>query len=507
MPTALIICAAAVFVLCAWYFERRHRALEARMTIQVKERYAAYIELEERVRVALTEFDRLESTFEAEVRKSREQIKSLEEVLNSLEGVENAPMETPGGFLGVLDEGDANVQAQPITLTGERRDFEAELQHWERKVEGARNEARNEIERQRQQITDLTTRLRQLEPSATAWRQHPSYVKSESGTGTSAEGLAVAPSDLEQRIQKAEISARELVTGLEGFLRSSADGITNLSETLASCKPLLEQQVRDRARTEELELQAALLVEQREQLESQRTELEKSCASLEERCGSLDGSLRQREQEVERAKAAASELEQQSQENARRLATTVEELSSLRHDLTSERERSEREALAREELARNREELTRSVAQLKSKLDEESTRSASLGGELDGARARLDQYVKQCKELEAKTGEQGNVLSAQADMLQAREEEIGRLRNRVGALEGKLTSTRDTIGGQKGRLGELMEAIQVAQQEQNRHKELLSEQSAHIQEAHDLLEALRPVMETLEGELEKKQTA
>ena len=181
--------------------------------------------------------------------------------------------------------------------------------------------------------------------------------------------------------------------------------------------------------------------------------------------------------------------------------------ASLRHDLTSERERSEREALAREELSRNREELTRSVAQLKSKLDEESTRSASLGGELDGARARLDQYVKQCKELEAKTSEQGDVLSAQTDMLQAREEEIGRLRSRVGALESKLTSTRDTIGGQKGRLGELMEAIQVAQKEQSRHKELLSEQSAHIQEAHDLLEALRPVMETLEGELEKKQTA
>src|SRR6476646_10269118 len=71
MPIALVICAATVFVLCAWYFQRRHRALEAHMTQQVKERYAAYVELEQRVLAALGEFDRLESTFEAEIRKSR----------------------------------------------------------------------------------------------------------------------------------------------------------------------------------------------------------------------------------------------------------------------------------------------------------------------------------------------------------------------------------------------------------------------------------------------------
>ena len=60
-----------------------------------------------------------------------------------------------------------------------------------------------------------------------------------------------------------------------------------------------------------------------------------------------------------------------------------------------------------------------------------------------------------------------------------------------------------TIGGQKSRLVELMEAIQVTQKEQDRHKEILSEQSAHIQEARALLEQLRPVMDTLGGELDK----
>ena len=90
MPIASIICAAAVFVICAWYFERRHRALEVRMTAEVKERYAAYIDLEERVRVALGEFDCLESSFEIEVRKSRDQIKHLEQALNAVEGVESA---------------------------------------------------------------------------------------------------------------------------------------------------------------------------------------------------------------------------------------------------------------------------------------------------------------------------------------------------------------------------------------------------------------------------------
>jgi chromosome segregation ATPase len=91
-------------------------------------------------------------------------------------------------------------------------------------------------------------------------------------------------------------------------------------------------------------------------------------------------------------------------------------------------------------------------------------------------------------------------------MLHAREEEIERLRARVGALETKLTSTRDTLGGQKSRLGELLEAIEVTQQEQDRHKALLSEQSAHMQEARKLLDLLRPAMDQLEGDLEKKQT-
>lgn len=508
MLISLVICSAATFALCATYFERRRRALEARMTKEVRERYAAYVELEERVRVALVEFDRLESSFEAEIRKSRDEIKSLGEALNAVEGVENVPMETPGGFLGVLDEGEANVQAQPITLTGEARDFEAELQSWERKVEAARNEKRNEIERQRQQIAELTARLRQLEPAATAWRQHSDVARAEAASAPApapaaelqGRGSASVPGDLEQRLEQADASARELVAGLEQLLKASSGSVADLRETLASCKPLLAEQQQYRTRAEQLEAE-------RKQLESKRDELEKSCASLEERCGSLDGSLRERELEVQLAKAAAAELEARREESARRLESTSAELQTVRHDLENERSHAERESLAREELERAREELVRSVAQLKTKLDEEGARSAGLGGELDGARARLALLEKQQTELEAKTREQGEVLGAQSEMLQAREEEIGRLRSRVSTLETKLVSTRDTIGGQKSRLGELMQAIEVAQKEQDRHKEILTEQSAHMQEARELLEALRPVMDSLEGELEKKQTA
>ncbi|MBK7642570.1 MAG: hypothetical protein IPJ19_05895 [Planctomycetes bacterium] len=542
----LIVCAAAVFTVSAIYFERRRRALEAHMTKQVKERYAAYIELEERVRDALGEFDRLESSFEIEIRKSREQIKSLEEALNTVEGVENNELETPGGFLGVLDEGDANVLAQPITLTGEARDFEAELQNWERKVEATQNEKRNEIERQRQQIAELTARVRQLEPNTTAVRlreealtqarlevtrheriEAPAPAKAQESWLDDAEELDVqarpsaeAHSDaqidpeLEERIDKAEETARDLVSSLEQFLKRSAGGISGLRETLASCKPLLEQQAKDHARVNALERERNQLQSQRSELENkrskleiQRTELEKSCASLEERCGALDSRLRERDEEVESAKAEAEELENRNQESARRLETANEELNTLRHDLENEREHVERESLAREELERAREELVRNLAQLRTNLDEESTRSAGLVGELDGARARLESYEKQHTELEARASEQSEVLQAQTDMLRSREDEIGRLRNRVAALESKMLSTRDTIGGQKSRLVELMEAIDVAQREQNRHQEILTEQSAHMQEARKLLSELRPVMDTLEGDLEKKQTA
>jgi chromosome segregation ATPase len=488
MLIQLVICAATVFVLCAWYFERRHKALEARMTEQVKERYAAYIELEERVRAALGEFDRLESTFEAEVRKSREQIRSLEDALNTVEGIESVEPETPGGFLGVLDEGDANVQAMPVTLTGAPRDFEAELQTWERRVEAAQTEKCIEIERQRAQIAELTARVRQLEPTATAHRQ-----RGEALPSTGAVHGAAVPGDLEQRIEQAGHSARDLVVGLENFLRASRDGITSLGETLASCKPLLAQQAEDRARAVELE--------------SQRTELAQSCAVLEERCSALDDNLRSREKQVEHAQAAAAECEERLVEGARRLATTNQELTSVRLELESERQRLERESIAREELERAREALVRSTAQLKTRLEEEGERNAGLGEELEGARARLEQHEEQYKELEARGREQNAVLQAQTDMLQVREEEIGRLRARVGALETKLVSTRDTIGGQKSRLVELMEAIQVTQKEQDRHKAILSEQSAHMEEARSLLEQLRPVMDTLEGELDRKQTS
>jgi len=494
MPIATVICSAVVFVICALYFQRRHRALEARMTAQVKERYAAYVDLEERVRVALGEFDQLEASFEVEVRKSREQIKNLEQALNAVDGFEStaAPeMETPGGFLGVLDEGEANVQAQPITLTGKPHDFEAELQHWERKIEAAQNEKRTEIERQRQQIEDLTARLRQIEPTTIRRRDdsiaHSSTASTrhEQGTGTT--------SDLGQRIDEAELSARELIASLEGFLQSSVSDISNLRETLSSCKPLLEEQARARARGIELD--------------REHVELEKYCAQLEQRCGELDGSLRDRDQELERAHTSASELEARGEESQRRLESANEELEKLRLDLQSERERTERESLACEELTRARNELLRSVTQLKSQLDEERTRGASLGGELEGARARLEQYEKQHAQLEARGREQSEVLQAQTEMLREREDEIGRLRARVGTLETRLTSTRDTIGGQKSRLVELMEAIQVTQKEQDRHKELLSEQSAHMREARTLLEQLRPVMDSLEGELEKPQSA
>jgi len=494
MPIAFVICAAVVFVICAVYFQRRHRALEARMTAQVQERYAAYVDLEERVRVALGEFDQLEASFEVEVRKSREQIKNLEQALNAVEGVESAEspeLETPGGFLGVLDEGEANVQAQPITLTGKPHDFEAELQHWERRIEAAQNEKRTEIERQRQQIEDLTARLRLIEPTTLRRRDEAKVQSSleitryEQGTGTT--------SDLGQRIDEAELSARELIASLEGVVQSSVSGISNLRETLTSCRPLLEEQAQARARSIELD--------------RERVELEKSCAQLEQRCGELDGRLHERDQELEHARTKAAGLEARGQESQRRLETANEELDKLRLDLQSERERTERESLACEELTRARNELTRSVTQLKSQLDEERTRSAGLGGELGAARARLEQYEKQHAQLEARGREQAEVLQAQTEMLGARDDEIGRLRARVGTLESRLSSTRDTIGGQKSRLVDLMEAIQVTQKEQDRHKEILSEQSAHIREARDLLEQLRPVMDSLEGELEKPQSA
>ena len=500
MPIDLLICAASVFVACAWYFQRRHRAVEARMTQQVKERYAAYLELEERVRVALGEFERIENTFEVEIRKSREQIKSLEQALDTVEGVESDMGETPGGFLGVLDAGEASVQAQPVTLKVDGRDFEAELQEWERRVEATQAEKRNEIERQRAQIAELTARVRQLEPNSTALRlreealaqarlEITGFEKAPSKTA----GTPGTRSELEERIEKAEKSARDLAEGLEGFLRTSAGGLSGLRETLVSFKPLLEQQKQDRARAEQLEIE--------------RQDLEKSCASLEQRCGELDGRLSERAQEVELARAGVAELEAREQESTRRLEQTREELVGLRQDLESEREHASRETLAREELERAREELVRGIAKLNGRIEEECARSAGLGGELDGARARLEQLEKQRAQLEAKGREQGEVLQAQTDMLGAREEEISRLRSRVAALESKLLSTRESIGGQKTRLSELMDAIQVAQQEQDRHKQLLSDQTVHMQEARELLEQLRPVMDSLEGELEKKQTA
>ncbi len=486
----LVICAAAVLALSGLYFERRRRALEARMTQEVRERYAAYVELEQRVLAALGEFDCLETSFEIEIRKSREQIKGLEEALNAVDGVESAAPESPGGFLGVLDEGDANVQAQPVTLTGDARDFEAELQNWERKVESAQAEKRTEIERQRQQICELTARVRHLEPSATALRQREEAL----GTGGApAQGVpAEDSSELEERIDEADQSARELVAGLEGFLRTSTDGITNLRETLASCRPLIEQQARARARAVELE--------------RERARLEKTCATLEERCGTLDDRLRERERENEQALESIALLEARDQESARSLASAHDELETLRRELEREHQRAEREVLACEELQRAREELGRSVGQLETRLEEAGSRSAGLAGQLDGARTRLEQSEKQRAELEARGREQSEVLQAQSEMLRAREEEIDRLRTRVGALESKLTSTRDTLGGQKSRLVELMEAIQVTQKEQDRHKVLLSEQSAHMQEARQLLEQLRPAMDALEGELEKKQS-
>ncbi len=233
----------------------------------------------------------------------------------------------------------------------------------------------------------------------------------------------------------------------------------------------------------------------------------RTCATLEQRCSETEGRLGLRESELECATQRSRELEAAHALAERRLETAGEELNSLRRDIEIEHEHLARETKQRAELELAREELAKSLAALQTRLESESTRSAGLVGELDGARAHLCELESQKQELQSHAAEQLILVENQAEMLRSREEEIERLRTRIASLESKLCSTRDTIGGQKSRLVELMEAIQVAQAEQDRHKELLSEQSAHIQEARVLLEQLRPVMDTLEDELERKQPA
>ncbi len=610
--------------LAAFGFELRRRKLEARMTAQVGERYAAYLELEERVRAALGEFTRQEKDFQAEISKSRTQIEHLTLAMDQLEGIEkDATADSPGDFLGVFDEGDANVQAHPVDTRAAERDFEAELQEWERKVEHEQTEKRKQIEQQRAHVADLTERVRLLEPHASALRQREEELAhaqtriaelearlSSTGTTASAHGsdatntaanqgtipgthtgtIAHAtsgshglsggdadPSELARRIEQAEASARELGASLESLLASSAQGLGGLRETLAGCRPLLDQQLAAREaaqagerRRQELEQACSALETARASLESERAtlaakgaELEKTCAELEQRCSETEARLRTRQGELEGSQARANELEtaraglQQTcatlEENCarlektcatleqrcsetegrlgqreselesatqrsreleaahalaeRRLETAGEELNSLRRDIEIEHEHLARETKQRAELELAREELAKSLAALQTRLESESTRRAGLVGELDGARAHLCELESQKQELQSHAAEQLILVENQAEMLRSREEEIERLRTRIASLESKLCSTRDTIGGQKSRLVELMEAIQVAQAEQDRHKELLSEQSAHIQEARVLLEQLRPVMDTLEDELERKQPA
>ena len=171
----------------------------------------------------------------------------------------------------------------------------------------------------------------------------------------SVEGVAASvgsTSELEQHIQRADASAREL------------------AETLAACKPLIEQQARAQARGA--------------QLERERQRLEKACASLEERCGMLDGQLRERESRLEQVLHELALLEARDEESARSLASAHVEISTLRHDLDSERqhlererERAERESLACEELQRARDEQARKLAQLEASLERARAAQAS----------------------------------------------------------------------------------------------------------------------------------
>jgi chromosome segregation ATPase len=511
--------------------------LEADMRAELDERHAVHDELEQRVKRIVKAFDRHEQEFE---RRLANQCSSIEELKRALaqhedfaaevearaEAEQHAPARREmqfvekakdTDFLGLPDDG------QPLFGGAGSDVFDAlsQMDEWEQRVETVSGAQHTQIDDQSREIERLTDKVRKLEPlSATVykreveieqWKQR--YEELECALSLQAQALEGVVSELrpkaaelsdhesaertlrerfEARLseQVGQLESREQrIEGLTRELEAAHEHIDELTVTIKDqrtarerAEALVEEQLATLAERDARidELAEELTLEQGEALRL-RTDLERGAGELE--------TARARTRELEAFAAEVDELRAAS----RRLAAEVEQQADLIGSLRDEIAAQSTELALRDEEREQIETLRHEHLRAQSRIDDlrkEADATARELGELtalhDGLRTKNEWLTRSIGERQAE--------------LAARDEEVARLGGEVGRLQDDLVMARGSLDGQTSKIGDLMRELDHATSRVRSRNSALSQ-------AHDLLENLRPMIESLETTLHEGDEA
>jgi len=538
MPVFVILIPAASFLFGAvlvWILnERKNREelmyLEEDMLVQVRERYQAYVGLEQQIAGAITQFDKREEQFGQTLQKQSQRIVKLKQAFDKASGGEIAcdPNDTSWlestVFTKAVEQQTSKVRDEAAQTFGE------ELAGWKQKLNDSEDQKRIELERQSDQLSELTGQVESMGRLNTSLEEYE-------------EELAQARTQCESLIQEAHASSQERdefqvhVTELKEKL-SQQEATDNSELTKATAE--LDQQ---RSRTADLQsevnvaradktLAEEALVEATDELVTMKESVAKT-ERLETRAQDLAGRLEQKALELTTFKRHHNQFGDQQTTEIEGLQTELDELRPLKEELEStQRAASEfkTELLTSEQMVADlvndnealeatRQQKESELEQLKTELTSRQTEREEFEGsaqnELDALNASLDavrneledaQVARQAAEESASHDRATATAELESTRTKLDQEQTDRdafeasMKAELDAAQTRCEETQDELTQAKSSLGQMEssseEQLQTAKDEINETKsELAAAQSAH-----------EKTQQRLNGQLEQAQT-
>lgn len=460
---ATVVFTLAASFAAAWWLrgreDRRARAsLAADMLGKVGDRYDAYVELEDRIGRAIKAFDHHEAEFERQMQLEHEQVRTLEQMLESRDAFdpsERNAVESLENALGVFIEDVAGPRA-PLPSSPDR-ELTEELDYLQRELASFQEQRRLEVERQKTVMEELSASIARIEEASgqevvmNGWGEPTGSVATPTSTAEMDEIAERLQSldNLGTLLQERQDELESLRAAYRVSEETKFIEVERLSQQLASAQArLAEREPTGVETTNEAGQQSAALEIYAEQL----TTAQERIADLEERCReaesanmlsseemallrgraaelepyvSMHASARNRVETLEAQVAAMDgmtslELEEQSEE-VERLQTRLAQLLPMEDELVAARRRievlEERARQSHEAALRSQERGDEVAKALRARVAE----LEPMAEELASARARIVSLEKRCERIQSQKRAEIEVLMAHVEELRASE--------------------------------------------------------------------------------------
>ncbi len=553
LAVLLVVAFASGVLLARWLAERANHAerlrLEEEMTARVQERYQAFLGMETQVRGIFGRLDELENATARRLVETGMHIRTLGSALAAYEGREQPPdPPQPAAGLSWMDSADGEIHAAGVSGPA-RRQFSGwpspepvDIAEWERKLELVRQEKHAEIDRQGQVISELSERLKGLEPQAernkrlerelALWQEKYMRLEQETtGGAAEIEGCREDAQRLRERIAELEgciegmqradqILGREKderAAELEGEvakLRSSQrEGLDEIAGLHAECAGL---------RAELAEAQAGL-----GRLRSECEAAGEGAATWERRCNEMEAERPRLIAELERLRLERHEsserlrtVEQALEESAARLFELEERRAAQVVELNERCAEAERALQAAQGAC---EDLVTEVGALRQENLGTLDRLAASERALEESGKRLFEreglHAAEVAELHRQHEEVARALGTsratsegleserarQEEFALQLEDELQRRAERIGELEDELLAIEQRVVGQGTRISTLMAELDGVRQDGERLRQEAQAKGSLVDAAESVLAELRPKLEALETQLHQRR--